>query len=70
LLLLVSSVDLVALFAEVQIPLFLADLEENRKRLHESSTNGPTPDVPIQDVFALFRRTKAMLKMHEAFCPK
>lgn len=32
--------------------------------------NGPTPDVPIQDIFALYRRTKTLLGMYDAFCPK
>ena len=55
---------------EVQAPLFVADLLANRKRIYESSTNGPTPDVPVEDVFALYRRTKTILDMHQAFCPK
>lgn len=55
---------------ETQIPLFLGDLETNSKRLYESSMNGPTPDVPIEDLFTLFRRTKTLIDMHGAFCPK
>ena len=55
---------------EAQIPLFIADLEANRKRLHESSMNGPTPDIPIEDLFVLFRRTKTMMGLHQAFCPR
>ncbi|KAH8112053.1 hypothetical protein DFH11DRAFT_533705 [Phellopilus nigrolimitatus] len=66
---LLGHVDIVALMCEVQIPMFLGDLEANRKRLYESSMNGPTPDVPIEDIFALFRRTKSILEMHQAFCP-
>ncbi|TDL26893.1 hypothetical protein BD410DRAFT_741178 [Rickenella mellea] len=66
---LLGQVDLVALVMEAQIPLFLSDLESNKKRLYESSMNGPTPDVPIQDIFALFRRTKTLLEMFNAFCP-
>lgn len=64
------QLDIVSLVVEVQIPMFVADLEENRKRLFESSMNGPTPDVPIQDIFALYRRTKTLLGMYSAFCPK
>ncbi len=55
---------------EVQIPHFLMDLDDSKKRLFEDSMNGPTPDVPIQDVFALYRRTKTLLGMYKAFCPK
>ncbi|KII90117.1 hypothetical protein PLICRDRAFT_40318 [Plicaturopsis crispa FD-325 SS-3] len=64
-----GQLDIVSLVVEVQIPMFVADLEENRKRLFESSMNGPTPDVPIQDIFALYRRTKTLLGMYSAFCP-
>ncbi|KAG6377689.1 hypothetical protein JVT61DRAFT_14458 [Boletus reticuloceps] len=67
---LVGRIDLVSLVVEVIIPLFIADLQSSSKKLMESSMNGPTPDVPIQDVFALYRRTKTLLSMFEAFCPK
>ena len=46
------------------------DLDESRRRLFEDSMNGPTPDVPIQDIFALYRRTKTLMAMHKAFVPK
>ena len=62
--------DLVSLVVESQTPLFLTDLENSRKRLWESSRNQPTPDVPIEDIFALFRRTKTLLGMYSAFCPQ
>lgn len=64
-----GQVDIVSLVVEVQIPLFLEDLEKSRKRLFEDSMNGPTPDVPIEDIFALYRRTKTLLGMYKAFCP-
>jgi hypothetical protein len=66
---LLGLIDIVALFVGVQIPCFFADLQASGKRLSESSTNGPTPDVPIQDIFALYRRAKVLMSMHEAFCP-
>ncbi|TFK96931.1 hypothetical protein BDV98DRAFT_607974 [Pterulicium gracile] len=66
---LLGHLDLVSLVAGVQIPAFIGELVSSKKRLWESSMNGPTPDVPIQDVFALYRRTKTLLAMHEAFCP-
>jgi hypothetical protein len=64
------SVDLVSLFVEATVPLFLNDLDASKKKLFEGSMNGPTPDVPIQDIFALYRRTKTILGMFEAFCPE
>ncbi|OBZ74653.1 Uncharacterized protein C11E3.02c [Grifola frondosa] len=64
-----GQLDIVSLILEVQIPHFLMDLDDARKRLFEDSMNGPTPDVPIQDIFALYRRTKTLLGMYKAFCP-
>lgn len=52
------------------MPNYITDLDESRKRLFEDSMNGPTPDVPIQDIFALYRRTKTLMDMHKAFVPK
>lgn len=56
--------------ADIAFPGFVHELQNSQKRLYESSMNGPTPDVPIQDIFALYRRTKTILEMHEAFCPQ
>ncbi|EIW76820.1 cytoplasm protein [Coniophora puteana RWD-64-598 SS2] len=64
-----GRVDLVSLFVGVQVPLFIEEVHGSAKRLFESSMNGPTPDIPIQDIFALYRRTKLILSMHSAFCP-
>jgi hypothetical protein len=64
------GVDLVALLVEATVPLFLQDLEVSKKKLFEGSMNGPTPDVPIQDIFSLYRRTRTILDMYEAFCPE
>lgn len=66
---LLGHLDLVASMCEIQVPMYLGDLEANKKRIYESSMNGPTPDVPIEDIFTLFRRTKLLLEMYEAFCP-
>ncbi|KAE9403735.1 hypothetical protein BT96DRAFT_955844 [Gymnopus androsaceus JB14] len=52
------------------IPMFVAELQADQKRLFESSMNGPTPDVPIQDIFALYRRTKTLIAMLTAFAPE
>ena len=61
------KLDIVSLFLDVAIPHLVTDLQNSQKRLFESSMNGPTPDVPIQDIFALYRRTSIMLQMHKAF---
>ncbi|KAF9074643.1 hypothetical protein BDP27DRAFT_1416051 [Rhodocollybia butyracea] len=65
-----GQLDVVSLVVEVQIPMFVSELQSAQKRLFESSMNGPTPDVPIQDIFALYRRTKTLLSMLAAFAPK
>ncbi|KIY48530.1 hypothetical protein FISHEDRAFT_43123 [Fistulina hepatica ATCC 64428] len=62
-----GKLDLVSLVVEVQVPLFIEELKSNQKRLFESSMNGPTPDVPIQDIFALYRRSKMLQGMFSAF---
>ncbi|KAJ7585016.1 hypothetical protein C8J56DRAFT_829275 [Mycena floridula] len=64
-----GHLDLVSLVVEVQIPLLVAELKNSQRKLFESSMNGPTPDVPIQDIFALYRRSKTLLGMYQAFCP-
>ncbi|KAH9976806.1 hypothetical protein BGW80DRAFT_1290703 [Lactifluus volemus] len=48
----------------------LVSLLMSKKKLFEGSMNGPTPDVPIQDIFSLYRRTRTILDMFEAFCPE
>ncbi|KAJ7153568.1 hypothetical protein C8R43DRAFT_1126845 [Mycena crocata] len=65
-----GQLDLVSLVVEVQIPQLIKDIQGSQKRLFESSMNGPTPDVPIQDIFALYRRAKTLLGMFTAFCPQ
>ncbi|KAJ7756230.1 hypothetical protein B0H16DRAFT_1539076 [Mycena metata] len=65
-----GRLDLVSLVVEVHIPQLIRDIQGSQKRLFESSMNGPTPDVPIQDIFALYRRSKTLLGMHAAFCPQ
>lgn len=66
---LLGLVDVVALLVVVQVPMYLADLEANRKRLFEAATNVPIPDVPVEDVFLLYRRSKTVMDMLDAFCP-
>ncbi|KAF5376074.1 hypothetical protein D9615_007711 [Tricholomella constricta] len=65
-----GQLDIVSLTVESTIPHLIADLQNSQRRLFESSMNGPTPDVPIQDIFALYRRTKTLLGMYTAFVPR
>jgi len=61
------KLDIVTLFVAVVVPYLITDLQKSQKRLFESSMNGPTPDVPIQDIFALYRRLKTLMGMYRAF---
>lgn len=61
---------MVSLVVDVVVPLFLMELDGSSKRLWQDSMNGPTPDVPIEDLFSLYRRTKVMMDIYQAFCPK
>lgn len=65
-----SKLDIVSLFMEVVGPHLFTDLQNDQKRLFESSMNGPTPDVPIQDIFTLYRRTTLIMQMYKAFVPE
>ena len=64
------KIDVVALVVDVAVPLFLMELDASSRRLWQDSMNGPTPDVPIEDVFSLYRRTRVMMNIYSAFCPK
>ncbi|KAL1739300.1 hypothetical protein HDZ31DRAFT_24188, partial [Schizophyllum fasciatum] len=65
-----GQIDLVSLVVGELVPMFVADVQRNQKHLFEASMNGPTPDVPIQDIFNLYRRTKLLLGMYKAFVPE
>lgn len=67
---LLGKLDFVSLFVETAVPHLVTDIQNSQKRLFESSMNGPTPDVPIQDIFALYRRSKTILGMYKAFVPE
>ena len=64
------KIDVVSLVVDAVVPLFLMELDASSKRLRQDSMNGPTPDVPIEDLFSLYRRTKVMMDMYHAFCPE
>jgi hypothetical protein len=57
------------MFVETQVPLFLTDLEESKRRLLESSSNTP-PDTPIEDIFTLYRATKSLLNLITLYAPE
>jgi len=61
---------MVSLLVDVTVPQLVTGLQSSQKRLFESSMNGPTPDVPIQDIFSLYRRIKTLLGMYAAFVPQ
>ncbi len=61
--------DVVALAIDGYYPMFLNDLEYSRRRLLEGSMNQPSPDIPIEDIFSLYRRTRTLGEMYRAFCP-
>lgn len=67
---LLGKLDIVSLFLEVAAPHLITDLQNSQKKLFESSMNGPTPDVPIQDIFALYRRFTLIVQMYKAFVPE
>jgi len=64
------QIDIVSLFVEITVPYLVTEIQNSQKRLFDSSMNGPTSDVPVQDIFALYRRIKVMLEIHQAFCPQ
>jgi len=64
------QIDVVSLVVDIVVPLFLMELDASSKRLWQDSMSGPTPDVPIEDLFSLYKRTKVMMDMYNAFCPK
>ncbi|KAG6812915.1 hypothetical protein H0H92_015467 [Tricholoma furcatifolium] len=67
---LLGQLDIVSLFVEITVPHLIVEVQNSQRRLFESSMNGPTPDVPIQDIFALYRRVKTLLSMYAAFVPQ
>ncbi|KAF8999791.1 cytoplasm protein [Cyathus striatus] len=64
-----GAIDITSIYVEVAIPRIITELTDSQKRLFEASMNGPTPDVPIEDIFALYRRSKMLMGMYDAFCP-
>ncbi|KAF9790983.1 hypothetical protein BJ322DRAFT_1017588 [Thelephora terrestris] len=66
----IDVVALVVAVVEVVVPLFLMELDASSQRLWQDSMNGPTPDVPIEDPLSLYRRTRVMMDIYHAYCPK
>ncbi|KAG8835271.1 hypothetical protein FRC17_004578 [Serendipita sp. 399] len=67
---LLGELDIVELFVETQVPLFLTDLEESKRHLLESSSNQPTPDTPIEDIFTLYKATKTLFNLIDQYAPR
>lgn len=64
-----SVIDPVSLVLEKQVPLYLDDLDSMHHQILEHASRERDP-LAFEDVFALYKRVGALLKMHEAFCPK
>ncbi|GAC98569.1 cytoplasm protein [Pseudozyma hubeiensis SY62] len=65
---LLESVDPVSLVLEKQVPLFLDDLESMKQQVIDHATRENEP-LAFEDIFTLYSRVKALLRMHNAFCP-
>ena len=63
-----GSIDPVSLILEKQVPLYLDDLDSMRGQIIERATREREP-LAFEDIFALYKRVKSLLKMHIAFCP-
>lgn len=66
---LLGEIDIVGLFVETQVPLYLTDLEESRRRLLESSATTPAPETPIEDIFTLYKATKSLMDLMTLYAP-
>lgn len=63
-----GSVDPVSLLLEKQVPLFLDDLESMKQQVVDHATREHDP-LAFEDIFTLYSRVKALLRMYKAFCP-
>ncbi|SPO32406.1 uncharacterized protein UTRI_02963 [Ustilago trichophora] len=63
-----GSVDPVSLLLEKQVPLFLDDLESMKQQVVDHATREHEP-LAFEDIFTLYNRVKALLRMYSAFCP-
>ncbi|KAJ1019951.1 hypothetical protein NDA16_004232 [Ustilago loliicola] len=63
-----GSVDPVSLLLEKQVPLFLDDLESMKQQVVDHATREHDP-LAFEDIFTLYNRVKALLRMYKAFCP-
>ncbi len=62
-----GSVDPVSLLLEKQVPLFLDDLESMKQQVVDHATREHEP-LAFEDIFTLYNRVKALLRMYQAFC--
>jgi hypothetical protein len=65
---LLGKLDFPAILMESTVPLYLDDLEGNKKAIFEGSKNEPNPDVPIEDIFSLFRRSQTIVTTYLDVC--
>ncbi|SJX66223.1 uncharacterized protein SRS1_10892 [Sporisorium reilianum f. sp. reilianum] len=65
---LLGSVDPVSLLLEKQVPLFLDDLDSMKQQVVDHATREHDP-LAFDDIFTLYNRVKALLRMYAAFCP-
>ncbi|EST05967.1 Mammalian uncoordinated homology 13, subgroup, domain 2 [Kalmanozyma brasiliensis GHG001] len=63
-----GSVDAVSLLLEKQVPLFLDDLDSMKQQVVDHATRETDP-LAFEDIFTLYNRVKALLRMYKAFCP-
>ena len=67
---LLGHLDLPGILMESTVPLYLDDLEGNKKAIMEGTKNEPHPDVPIEDIFSLFRRSRTLISTFIEVCPR
>jgi hypothetical protein len=63
-----ESVDPVSLLLEKQVRLYLDDLESMKPQIVEHATREKN-SLPFEDIFLLYSRVGALLRMQAAFCP-
>ncbi|PWY98873.1 hypothetical protein BCV70DRAFT_201660 [Testicularia cyperi] len=64
-----GSVDPVSLVLEKQVPLYLDDLDSMKQQVVDSAIREREP-LAFEDIFTLYNRIKALLRMYKAFCPE
>ena len=63
-----GSIDPVSLLLEKQVRLYLDDLESMKHQIVVHARREKEP-LPFEDIFMLYQKVSALLRMHAAFCP-